>query len=141
VNPAGHATPIEPPGGGPVNFGLDAARLPVRFAESCDSDDRALAASMREQIAAPGNPPAVRNLDGSTAGEWQHPLALVSAAATDTAAGEADAAAARLDQASALLQRYPTYYGAAWVALGRIMLATDLLGECPQGGARFLQRD
>lgn len=141
VNPAGHATPIEPPGGGPVHFGLDAARLPVRFAESCDPEDRALAASMREQVAAPGNPPAVRNLDGSTAGEWQHPLALVSAAATETAAGDGDAAAARLDQASALLQRYPTYYGAAWVALGRIMLATDLLGECPQGGARFLQRD
>ncbi|MGE2721539.1 glycosyl hydrolase family 8 [Mycolicibacterium celeriflavum] len=141
VNPAGHAAPMEPPGGGAVNFGLDAARLPVRFAESCDPGDRALAASMRDQVAAPGNPPAVRNLDGSTAGEWQHPLALVSAAAAETAAGEDDAAAERLDQASSLLQRYPTYYGAAWVALGRIMLATTLLGECPQGGARFLQGD
>ena len=28
----------------------------------------------------------------------------------------------------------PTYYGAAWVALGRIMLTTSLLGECPVAG-------
>lgn len=138
VTDAGHAEPIAAPSGGPVQFSLDAARLPIRFAESCDPNDRALAVSMRPLLAPPGDVPAVRNLDGSAAGEWQHPLALVSSAATDAAAGDADAAAARLDQASALLQRYPTYYGAAWVALGRIMLATDLLGECPVRGTEFV---
>ena len=35
----------------------------------------------------------------------------------------------RLDAAAALEQRSPTYYGAAWVALGRIMLTTSLLGD------------
>jgi hypothetical protein len=36
--------------------------------------------------------------------------------------------------AAQLQQRFPTYYGAAWVALGRIMLTTSLLGECPVAG-------
>jgi endoglucanase len=141
VNEAGHAVSTGPPGGAPVHFGLDAARLPVRFAESCDPADRALAAAMRTDVAAPGDVPALRNLDGSAASDWQHPVVLVAAAATDHAAGDPDAAAARLDQAAALQQRYPTYFGAAWVALGRIMLATSLLGECPVNGERFLHRD
>ena len=141
VDEAGHAVPTGPPAGGPAHFGMDAARLPIRFAESCDPADRALAASMRTVVAAPGDVPGLRNLDGSAASDWQHPVALVAAAATDYAAGDADAAATRLDQATALEQRYPTYYGAAWVALGRIMLATSLLGECPQNDARFLNRD
>jgi endo-1,4-beta-D-glucanase Y len=140
VTDVGDAMPTGAPEGGPVHFGLDAARLPVRFAESCDPADRALAATSRPIIAAPGDVPALRNLDGSAASDWQHPLALVAAAATDEAAGDSDAAAARLDQATALQWQYPTYYGSAWVALGRIMLATTLLGECPARGERFLHR-
>ena len=101
----------------------------------------ALAASIRTVVAGPGDIPALRNLDGSAASDWQHPVALVAAAATDHAAGDGDAAAARLDQAGALQQRYPTYFGSAWVALGSIMLATSLLGECPISGERFLHRD
>ena len=130
VDDAGHAVPTGPPAGGAPQFGLDAARLPIRYAESCDPADRALAAALRPRIAAPGDVPALRNLDGTAASDWQHPVALVSAAATDHAAGDADAGAARLDQASALQQRYPTYFGSAWVALGRIMLDTSLLGGC-----------
>ena len=141
VDEAGHALPTAPPAGGPVHFGLDAARLPIRFAESCESADRALAASMRTLVSAPGDVPGLRNLDGTPASDWQHPVALVAAAATADAAGDADAAATRLDQATALQQRYPTYFGAAWVALGRIMLATSLLGECPQNGGRFLHHN
>lgn len=129
----GRPTPAPPPGGGAVHFGLDAARLPIRFAESCDAEDRALAASLRPLVAGKGDVPAVRALDGSAADDWQHPVAVVSAAATEHAAGDTEAAAARLDKAAALQQRYPTYFGAAWVALGRIMLDTRLLGECPPG--------
>jgi hypothetical protein len=131
VDIPGTAVPAGPPGGGPAQFGLDAARLPVRFAESCDPADRALAAAMRPILAAPRDLPALRNLDGSAASDWQHPVAVVAAAATEEAAGDSDAAAARLDAATALQQRYPTYFGAAWVALGRIMLSTSLLGACP----------
>jgi endoglucanase len=86
---------------------------------------------MRPILAAPGDVPALRNLDGSAAGDWQHPVAVVASAATEQAAGDSDAAAQRLDAATALQQRYPTYYGAAWVALGRPMLSTSLLGACP----------
>ena len=52
------------------------------------------------------------------------------------AAGAADAAGRPADRdrllaaAEALDQRSPTYYGAAWVALGRIMLTTKLLDAC-----------
>lgn len=141
VDGAGHATPMSPPAGGRVQFGLDAARLPVRFAESCDPADRALAAAMRPLVASASEIPALRNLDGSSAGDWQHPVAVVSAAATEKAAGDLDAAAARLDAAAVLQQRYPTYFGSAWVALGRIMLTTSLLGECPEKGTRFVHRE
>lgn len=141
VDASGHAVPTGSPAGAGVQFGLDAARLPIRFAESCDRDDRALAASLRPLLSGADDIPAVRNLDGSSAAQWQHPVTLVAGAAADHAAGDDDAAAGRLDRAAALQQRYPTYFGAAWVALGRIMLDTTLLGDCPAGGARFLHRD
>jgi endo-1,4-beta-D-glucanase Y len=132
VSEAGHAVPTGPVTGGvPIRFGLDAARLPVRFAESCDPEDRALAAAMRPVLTAPGAFRAYRNLDGSAASNWLHPAALVAAAATEKGAGDPDGAVKRLDAAAELEQRYQTYYGAAWVALGRIMLTTSLLGECP----------
>ena len=134
VSEVGHAVPTEPVTGGPIRFGLDAARLPVRFAESCDQEDRALAGAMRPVLTAPGEVPALRNLDGSAAGNWQHPVALVAAAATEQGAGNPDGAVERLDAAAQLEQRSPSYYGAAWVALGRIMLTTSLLGECPVAG-------
>ena len=134
VSEVGHAVPTAPPAGGPIRFGLDAARLPVRFAESCDREDRAVAGAMRPILTAPGEVPALRNLDGSADGNWQHPVALVAAAATEQGAGNPDGAVERLDAAAQLQQRSPTYYGAAWVALGRIMLTTSLLGECPVAG-------
>ena len=134
VSEVGHAVPTGPVTGGPIRFGLDAARLPVRFAESCDREDRALAGAMRPLLTAPGEVPALRNLNGSAASNWQHPVALVAAAATEQGAGNPDGAVERLDAAAQLEQRSPTYYGAAWVALGRIMLTTSLLGECPVAG-------
>jgi len=134
VSDVGHAVPTGPVTGGPIRFGLDAARLPVRFAESCDREDRALAGAMRPVLTAPGENPALRNLNGSAASNWQHPVALVAAAAAEQGAGNPDGAVERLDAAAQLEQRSPTYYGAAWVALGRIMLTTSLLGECPVAG-------
>jgi endoglucanase len=134
VSQAGHAVPTGPVTGGPIHFGLDAARLPVRFAESCDREDRALAGAMRPLLTAPGEVPALRNLNGSAASDWQHPVALIAAAATEQGAGNPDGTVERLDAAARLEQRSPTYYGAAWVALGRIMLTTSLLGECPVAG-------
>ena len=135
VSEAGHVVPSEPvSGGAPIRFGLDAARLPVRFAESCDREDRVFAGAMRPILTAPGQVPAYRNLDGSAASDWQHPVALVAAAATEQGAGNPDGAVERLDAAAQVEHRSPSYYGAAWVALGRIMLTTSLLGECQLAG-------
>lgn len=130
VDAAGAATATGPVSGGPARFGLDAARMPVRYAESCDPQDRSLAIAMRPLLDIPGDIPALRNLDGTPASDWQHPVALIAAAATVHADGDADGTELRLDRAAALEQKYPTYYGAAWVALGRIMLTTPLLGQC-----------
>ena len=52
---------------------------------------------------------------------------LVAAAGAAEAAGKEADKQKLLDAAEALDQRAPTYYGAAWVALGRIMLDTDAL--------------
>ena len=55
-------------------------------------------------------------------------MALVAAAAAADAAGRRARRRQRLlDAAEALDRGSPTYYGAAWVALGRIMLDTDAL--------------
>ena len=55
---------------------------------------------------------------------------LVAAAGAADAAGQTAARDGLLDEADALNRRFPTYYGAAWVALGRIMLTTRLLDSC-----------
>jgi endoglucanase len=103
--------------GGPA-YGYDAARVPIRLAASCDPADRRLAASMTAlQDAAPAS----------------HPVFTVARAAQAHAAGDGAGAEALLDEAAAGDAAAPSYYGAAWVALGRLLLDTDLLGSCPPG--------
>ena len=68
--------------------------------------------------------------------DWSHPLALVAAAAAADAGGDAARARDLLRAAAALDEGTPTYYGAAWVALGAGMLtpdADDPLGGCAGG--------
>jgi endoglucanase len=111
--------PSGPPNGsGPAAYGYDAARLPIRLAASCDASDRRLAASLT-------------GLEG--AAPAQHPVFTVARAAQAHAAGDRGAAGRLLDQAAEQDGAAPTYYGAAWVALGRLLLDTDLLGSCPMG--------
>ena len=43
----------------------------------------------------------------------------------------ANVAQVQLDAAEQLDKQTPTYYGSAWVALGRVMLTSDLLDACP----------
>jgi hypothetical protein len=62
-----------------------------------------------------------------------HPVFTVARAAQAAAAGDQDGARRLLDQASAQDRAAPSYYGAAWTALGRLLLDTDLLGSCPLG--------
>ena len=107
--------------------GLDGARVVVRAAVSCKPAWRQLAAS-----AARTYPPAddlrLRlTLDGRPASDENHPLMLVAAAAAAHAAGDTPASATQLlDEAEQLERRHPSYYGAAWVALGRLCRRTVL---------------
>lgn len=134
VSSSGDVTPTPAPDGTGPRFSFDAARMVLRTAESCSPDARALAANTATELDAPVSElRGVYALNGTPAVPWQHPLILAAAAAADTAVGERDRAGAALDAAAQLAQREPGYYGAAWVALGRVMLQTDLLGSCTAG--------
>ena len=137
--------PVGPPGGAASSaaaagaaYGYDAVRMPVRYAESCSAAERALAARSwpalhRQAVATGGYVAAVSALDGRPAAPGAHPAALVGAAASARAAadaGDPGASDRLLDRAAELEAREPSYYGAAWVALGRVMLTTRLLGGC-----------
>jgi hypothetical protein len=117
------------PSGGEPGYSYDAVRLPVRLAESCDRADRRLAARLwprlRERPGAPQRAP-----DGAPRRGEEHPAALVGAAAAADAAGARADADRLLERAAALDEERPTYYGAAWVALGHVMLHTRSLGSC-----------
>lgn len=116
--------PGDPAAGGRATYGFDAVRLPVRFAESCDPAARRVAASLWPRLR--GGDPAIlpRDLDGRGApGATRTAVALVGAAAAAHAAGDTAAHDRLLVQAEALDREHPTYFGAAWVALGRTLLA------------------
>ena len=137
VVPDGTAHPTAPPGqsGAAVVYGFDAVRVPVRLAASCSPSDVALAASMWPdlQTRAQSDEDLV-NLDlggGSMPSSSGSPVGLVGAAAAAAAAGQRDEAALLLDRAQFFNASSPTYYGSAWVALGRVLLETNALGGCP----------
>ena len=58
-------------------------------------------------------------------------MTLVAAAGAAHAAGHSGRSAELLDAAASLNRVQPTYYGAAWVALGRLMLTTHRLDVRP----------
>ena len=57
-------------------------------------------------------------------------MSFVGAAAAARAAGDEAAASRLLARAQAENDVHPTYYGSAWIALGRVMLTTAALGSC-----------
>jgi endo-1,4-beta-D-glucanase Y len=124
VSPAAH--------GGRTVFGLDAARMPTRYAASCNPADRQLAAQLAPLLGgrAPDRQRAVYDLSGAPQVSYDRPVERVAAAATAHTAGDRPAAAAALDQANELQRAAPTYYGSAWVALGHILLNTSWLPSC-----------
>jgi endoglucanase len=110
-------------------FGFDAVRTLVRMAEDPDPAGRQIAAGAWSvfETQDPTKLSVEHDLSGRPSGHTLHPVALVAAAGAADAAGQPAARDGLLDEAEALDQRSPTYYGAAWVALGRIMLTTKLL--------------
>ncbi len=123
-------TPDQPQS--PPRFTFDAPRTLVRLAEDPDPSGPRLAA--RAWPVFEGQDPAKlvveHDLAGRPAGGSLHPVVLVAAAAAAGAAGKSGDERRLLDAAEALDRRSPTYYGAAWVALGRIMLTTSALDSC-----------
>ena len=136
VSQSGLPTPLAgPPGsrhGLPPQYSLDAARLPIRFAEACSARSRAISAAMwpffgGQSVKQIG---FAYSLDGQLLEPQQTPVVLVGAAAAAQAAGQAGARDALLAQADAINAQFPTYFGSAWTALGRLELETALLGSC-----------
>jgi endo-1,4-beta-D-glucanase Y len=123
--------PIGDPGkaGAQPQFGFDAVRTLIRMAEDPNPLGREIAARawpvFENQV--PTNIGIYYNLHGQPIGHLVHPVALVGAAGAADAAGQSAARDGLLDAAEALDRHGSTYYGAAWVALGRIMLTTRLL--------------
>jgi hypothetical protein len=78
---------------------------------------------------------AVYDVHGDPLVDFEHPLGVVVAAAFSFVLGDRETALQRLDHAERLDARHPTYYGSAWVALGRLLLTAMSLGPCPPGGS------
>lgn len=115
--PAAVGDPGRPDRG--ARYFLDAPRLLIRFAATCDPGARRLAAESWDLF------------DGREAGPGSpHAVDLVAGAATAHAAGEPGRADELLDKAERAVRDDPSYYGWAWVALGRAMLDPHSLTSC-----------
>jgi endo-1,4-beta-D-glucanase Y len=131
-------SPTPSPDGEPrsVQYGPDAQRLVVWLASSCDPAAQRLAAAWWPKLSSSASAQALAlETDGSVMARGPSPLALVASAAAAQAAGQASARDRLLEQAAAVERQYPTYYGAAWVALGRALLQGSALTGCNGGMA------
>ncbi|MDB5244107.1 MAG: glycoside hydrolase [Spirosoma sp.] len=127
----GSVQPVRAPGGrGPGKYSYDAARVPVRLAESCSPADLTAAANTAPALRISGMA-APLDLPGATAAGVAHPIFRVAMAAALAAAGHHAEARSDLEWAETLNNAHPTYYGTAWIALGRIYLDSPVLGGCP----------
>jgi endoglucanase len=127
----GTAKPVSAPSGAPVQFGYDAARTFVRYAESCDADDRRYVRAAGADLADDEPAVASYDLDGSPRTDDRSPLSSVAQAAVLGVDGDTRGADAALAEAQSEAAESPTYYGDAWAALGSYLLDTDALGGCP----------
>ncbi|WP_049830294.1 glycosyl hydrolase family 8 [Arthrobacter sp. RIT-PI-e] len=121
--------------GDDVRYSYDAARLPLRYAESCRGEDRDLAAAVLAPLTRQEDLPAALDLGGTAVNPDEHPLGYLARAAARTADGDRRAADDDVRLAVSLDEQFPTYYGAAWITLGRLMLETDDLGGCSPSAA------
>lgn len=135
VSAPGAIHPIAAPPGRPAapsQYSLDAARVPIRFAEACSASARRIAASAWPFFAGQGATRigAAYTLGGDLKNPDQTAITLVGAAAAAHAAGQPAARDALLAQAQAIDNRFPTYFGAAWIAVARVELESAVLGGC-----------
>lgn len=134
VTADGVITPTSPPGKRDIaaRYSYDAIRTPIRLAESCDPADVAQAAQMWNLLnrSRETRTSAIMSLDGNVIGDRQSAVAAVGAAAAAHGAKDTNQVMTLLDLADRLDTNNNSYYGAAWAALGRIMLTTNWLGVC-----------
>jgi endoglucanase len=118
-----------------VQYGLDAARVPVWFATACQSSARSLAASWWRNLLGSDDRsgPQALGLTGATINTDISPLPLIAGAAAATAAGEDAAASTLRSRATALALQEPRYYGDAWLALGQALL-DGTINPCRDAG-------
>ncbi len=117
-------------GGQGVRYGYDATRFALRHAESCSGDDRGLAARLVPALEQHPGSAAERDLGGQPLTSDRSVVGLEGEAAALSVAGDTAGARDRLAQAVTLQQQNPTYYGAAWAALGPMFLTSTVLGGC-----------
>ena len=131
---SGQPTPVSGAGAtsGPGMFTYDAPRTLVRFAAA--SSAAAHAAVARAWSVFAQTPPqdivTEHQLSGAAVGSTHNPVTLVGVAGAAKAAGDERVVGVLLAQAERFNRQYPTYYGAAWVALGRLLLTTNRLAPC-----------
>ncbi|PCE15285.1 hypothetical protein AUC47_14415 [Microbacterium sp. SZ1] len=120
-------------GGDPVQYGFDAPRLLLRYAESCDPADVALAARPLATLDREDELASRLDLGGGSLSSDESAFAYTARAASASASGDAEAASSDLERAAQFSVRYPTYYGASWVMLSTAMLTDEALGGCGTG--------
>jgi endoglucanase len=101
-----------------VRYSLDAQRTVVWFSVA----GVPIASSWSSMLRGDAGRSIALHTDGSTVDANVHALPLVAAASVATGTDRDR----MLDDAEALDQQHPSYYGAAWVALGRTLLTTDV---------------
>jgi endoglucanase len=120
TSPDGQVTPQQGPDG-----------MRATIWATCTPDGRKDVARSWPTLARTANQaPLSRTLDGAIRNPNRVPLSAVAAAAAAQAAGQHVLSRTLLATADDLSARYPSYYGDAWTALGRLLLTTDRLATC-----------
>lgn len=111
---------------GPGQYGPDAQRVPLWMAAACAEEGRDLAGRWWSILQQHDRSSALTlTTEGEVRDAGAHPLALLAAAATAEAAGDADAVEDLTRGARETAEGAPGYYGDAWLAL-----AEDVPGSC-----------
>jgi endoglucanase len=115
-----------PDGSAPIQIGPAGLRTLVWTA--CSAAGRPLAAKWWQLVSpTAAAAPLSRTLDGHPATPDVSALSAVAAAAAARAAGDTATSIGLLERATQIDATYPSYYGAAWLALGRLVLTTGRL--------------
>ncbi|HTC69259.1 MAG TPA: glycosyl hydrolase family 8, partial [Acidothermaceae bacterium] len=128
---SGDITAIAAPGGGsPIQYGLDAQRVPIWMATGCAAGAMKLAADWWSILSADDRAKAIAlSLAGAVTNSSQNPLPMIAAAAAAHAAKDTTDADRLLGLARTQAAQTPTYYGDAWEVLGPALL-TGALTTC-----------